>query len=73
MPPVRPVLRTVALLLVTVLVVTATTGAVLSVPGREPTGLQLLLAPHPDDELLAWPALEDDPSTYTVVVALTRG
>lgn len=73
MPTVRPALRTVAQLVVTMLVVTATTGALLSTPGREPTGLQLIVSPHPDDELLSWPALEDDPTTYTVVMALTRG
>lgn len=73
MPTVRPVLRTTALLVLSVLVVTATTGALLSAPGREPTGMQLILSPHPDDELLVWPAIEDDPASYTVVVALTRG
>lgn len=56
-----------------VLVAATTTAALLSAPGREPTGLQLIISPHPDDELLAWPALEDDPTTYTVVVTLTRG
>ena len=69
----RPAQRTALLMVVTVLVATATTGALLSAAGREPTGLQLVLAPHPDDEMLAWSAIEDDPSTYTVVVALTRG
>ncbi|MGI8947251.1 MAG: hypothetical protein ACR2FV_04600 [Ornithinimicrobium sp.] len=73
MPTVRPVLRTTALLVLSVLVVTATTGALLSTPGREPTGLQLILSPHPDDELLVWPAIEDDPASYTVVVTLSRG
>lgn len=57
----------------TVLVAAATTGGLLISPGREPTGLQLIVSPHPDDELLAWPAIEDDPSTYTVVLTLTRG
>ncbi len=70
---VRPAQRTAVLLGVTIMVVIATTGALLSADGREPTGLQLVLSPHPDDEMLALPAIEDDPSTYTVVVALTRG
>ena len=73
MPEVRPAHRVAALLILTLLVATATTGALLTAAGREPTGLQLILSPHPDDELLAWPAIEDDPSTYSVVVALTRG
>lgn len=73
MVQVQPAYRVAALLVLTLLVATATAGALLTAAGREPTGLQLVLSPHPDDELLAWPAIEDDPSTYTVVVALTRG
>lgn len=69
----RSALPTAMLLVVTMGVVVTTTGALLSAAGREPTGLQVILSPHPDDEMLAWPAIEDDPSTYTVVVALTRG
>jgi hypothetical protein len=65
--------RTAFLLVVSTLVVTITTASLISEPGRVDTGMQLILSPHPDDELLAWPALEDDPSTYTVVVTLTRG
>lgn len=70
---VRPARRTAVLLVVALLVVVATTGRLLAASGRQATGIQLVLSPHPDDELLAWPAIEDDPSTYTVVVALTRG
>lgn len=70
---VRPTHRMAALMALTLLIVTATTGALLTAAGREPTGLQLILSPHPDDELLAWPAIEDDPSMYTVIVTLTRG
>ena len=58
---VRPTHRMAALMALTLLIVTATTGALLTAAGREPTGLQLILSPHPDDELLAWPAIEDDP------------
>ena len=70
---VRPAQRTAVLLVVALLIAAATTGTLLFAAGSEPTGLQLILSPHPDDELLVWPAIEDDPSTYTVVVALTRG
>lgn len=73
MPTVRPALWTAALLLTTLLVAGAATGGLLSSPGREPTGLQLIISPHPDDELLVWPAIEDDPTTYTAVLTLTRG
>jgi hypothetical protein len=70
---VRPAQRTAVLLGVTIFVVIATTGALLSADGRTPTGMQLVLSPHPDDEMLALPAIEDDPNTYTVLVSLTRG
>ncbi|MDQ3384124.1 MAG: hypothetical protein M3519_10125 [Actinomycetota bacterium] len=48
-------------------------AALLTTPGHQPTGMQVLVSPHPDDDLLAWAALEDDPATYTVLLTLTRG
>ncbi len=65
--------RTALALLTSVLAATTVIGALLSAPGREPTGMQVIVSPHPDDEFLVWSAIEDDPSTYTVVVTLTRG
>lgn len=39
-----------------------------------PRSLVLVVAPHPDDELTAWPALQDvGADSYTVFVTLTRG
>lgn len=70
---VRPPQRATVLIGVTMMVVIATTGALLSSDGRTPTGLQLLLSLHPDNEMVALPAIEDDSNAYTVVVALARG
>ncbi len=42
-------------------------------PAAEMEKMQLVVSPHPDDELLVWSALEDDTTTYTVFVVLTRG
>lgn len=56
-----------------VLLASVALGALLSTPGGGAVALDLVVSPHPDDELLAWAALEDDPQTYTVLVTLTRG
>lgn len=48
-------------------------AAFLVMPDRTVDRLQLVISPHPDDEFLAFPALDDAPGTYTVVVSLTRG
>jgi hypothetical protein len=73
MPGDPTIVRTLALLAVALCSAGVASVAMLSSPGQGPTGLQLLVSPHPDDELMAWAALEDDPQTYTVVVTLTRG
>lgn len=63
------------MLLVAVLALAGVVGAtaLLLVPEREVDRLQLVLAPHPDDEVLALPLLDEAPGTHTVVVSLTRG
>lgn len=66
-----PLTRTVMMLLAVVLATTA--GAYLLLPERTTDQIQLVVGPHPDDEVLALPALADAPGTYTVVVSLTRG
>lgn len=69
----REILISLVLVVAVVTLGLSSARALLSTPGPGPTGLQLLVAPHPDDELLVFAALEDDPSVYTVVVTLTRG
>lgn len=71
----RSALRRSHLMVLALLSVLVAVGAatLLLVPDRAMDRLQLVIAPHPDDEFLAFPALEDAPGTYTVVVALTRG
>lgn len=42
-------------------------------PTEDPTGLHLLLVPHPDDELSGWTSLLDADQLRPVLVVLTRG
>ncbi len=39
----------------------------------EPTRLQLVVSPHPDDELEAWSQVDRSPDVYTVWLTMTRG
>lgn len=48
-------------------------GVALLRPDPPVDRMQIVLAPHPDDEFLAFPALPEAPGTYTVLVTLTRG
>ena len=48
-------------------------AAASSVTSRAPTRLQLVVSPHPDDEMEAWSQVDPSPDVHTVWLTMTRG
>lgn len=61
-----PLPRLVGLLVLAVALIVGA-GSYLLVPDWVIDRMQLVIAPHPDDEFLAFPSLEDAPGTYNGV------
>lgn len=56
-----------------VLLAVAAAGVLAAGCATAPDKLGYIVVPHPDDEMQAWPLIEDTPDTYKVFIMLTRG
>ncbi|WP_432509284.1 hypothetical protein [Kineococcus auxinigenes] len=69
----RGVIATGAAVVVSALLTACTSPAAEPSPAPPADALDLVVAPHPDDELEAWSLLAEEPGAYTVFVTLTLG
>ncbi|WP_432536276.1 hypothetical protein [Kineococcus arenarius] len=71
--PRRVIVTGASAVVVAALLTACTPAATEPSPAATAGALDLVVAPHPDDELEAWSLLAEEPGAYTVFVTLTLG